>query len=430
MLKLKCAVQNYAWGKTGRESEVAKLYSSGNDNAPVEEDKPYAELWMGTHPSGPSHLSGEAESSSPPTTLKSWISENEASLGPVLLSKYGKDLPFLFKVLSVQTALSIQAHPHKSLAEKLHSERPTVYKDDNHKPEMTLALTEFEALSCFVSFGELHQAITQVPELAQCIGEAEEKGKVAQALSAEAAGADATKQQEALKVAFESVMKQDSAVVGKLIGELVDRLGKKGEESLTEKERLILRLNTQYPGDVGIFAAYFLNYITLQPGEAIYLEANEPHAYLSGNCVEVMATSDNVVRAGLTPKLRDTDVLCSMLTYKTGMPEILKGSKVSEHMKAYKPPFDEFQINVLSLEQSKQKALVKSSEIQGPLLVLVYEGEGDMASSSSTATANTTSSRIAKGNVFFVPDGQDLSIEAGQNTGCTLYIASANSRIF
>merc|ERR1711934_1150325 len=120
------------------------------------------------------------------------------------------------------------------------------------------------------------------------------------------------------------------------MGRLVERL--KGQSSgLTTKENLILRLNDQYPRDVGIFAAYFFNYIKLEAGQAIYLEANEPHAYLSGNCVEVMATSDNVVRAGLTPKLRDTDVLCSMLTYKTGMPEILKGSKVSEHMKAYKP---------------------------------------------------------------------------------------------
>merc|ERR1711981_339202 len=145
MLKLKCAVQNYAWGKTGSESEVAKLYASGNADVEVEEDKPYAELWMGTHPSGPSVLASTG------STLKSWIAENGESLGAVLLDKYGLDLPFLFKVLSVRTALSIQAHPHKALAEKLHAERPHLYKDDNHKPEMTLALTDFEALSCFVS---------------------------------------------------------------------------------------------------------------------------------------------------------------------------------------------------------------------------------------------------------------------------------------
>jgi mannose-6-phosphate isomerase len=86
--------------------------------------------------------------------------------------------------------------------------------------------------------------------------------------------------------------------------------------SLTDKERLVLMLEQQYPGDVGVISAFFFNYVTLSPGEALYLGANEPHAYLYGECIECMATSDNVVRAGLTPKFRDVQALCSMLTYK------------------------------------------------------------------------------------------------------------------
>lgn len=85
---------------------------------------------------------------------------------------------------------------------------------------------------------------------------------------------------------------------------------------LTDKEQLVLRLEKQYPADIGVIAAFFLNYVKLNPGEALVLGANEPHAYLSGECVECMATSDNVVRAGLTPKHRDVQTLCSMLTYK------------------------------------------------------------------------------------------------------------------
>lgn len=85
---------------------------------------------------------------------------------------------------------------------------------------------------------------------------------------------------------------------------------------LTDKEQLVLRLEMQYPSDVGVIAAFFLNLVKLNPGEALFLGANEPHAYLSGECVECMATSDNVVRAGLTPKHRDVQTLCSMLTYK------------------------------------------------------------------------------------------------------------------
>jgi len=79
---------------------------------------------------------------------------------------------------------------------------------------------------------------------------------------------------------------------------------------------LVLQLEKQYPADIGVISAFFLNYVKLNSGEALYLGANEPHAYLYGDCIECMATSDNVVRAGLTPKLRDIQTLCSMLTYK------------------------------------------------------------------------------------------------------------------
>lgn len=85
---------------------------------------------------------------------------------------------------------------------------------------------------------------------------------------------------------------------------------------LTEKEELVLRLEKQYPGDVGVIASFLFNYVKLKIGEALYLGANEPHAYLYGECVECMATSDNVVRAGLTPKKLDVQTLCSILTYK------------------------------------------------------------------------------------------------------------------
>ncbi|KAL6191779.1 hypothetical protein ACLB2K_038168 [Fragaria x ananassa] len=94
---------------------------------------------------------------------------------------------------------------------------------------------------------------------------------------------------------------------------------------LTEKEQLVLQLEKQYPNDVGVISAFFLNYVKLNPGEALCLGANEPHAYKSGDCIECMATSDNVVRAGLTPKHRDIESLCSMLTYRQGLPEILPG---------------------------------------------------------------------------------------------------------
>ena len=106
-----------------------------------------------------------------------------------------------------------------------------------------------------------------------------------------------------------------SEITSAAIAALTGRLSQKRDEDRSEKEQLLLTLNEQYPQDIGILAACFLNHVKLQPGEAIYLSANEPHAYIAGDIVECMATSDNVIRAGLTPKLRDTAVLCNSLTY-------------------------------------------------------------------------------------------------------------------
>ncbi|RLM61893.1 hypothetical protein C2845_PM14G06170 [Panicum miliaceum] len=115
--------------------------------------------------------------------------------------------------------------------------------------------------------------------------------------------------------------------------------------TLTDKEQLVLSLERQYEDDIGVIAALFFNYVKLSPGEALYIGANEPHAYLSGECIECMATSDNVVRAGLTPKYKDIQTPCSMLTYKQAFPEILQGVRVQPYVRRYTPPFDEFEVD-------------------------------------------------------------------------------------
>ncbi|CAM8941306.1 unnamed protein product [Rhodiola kirilowii] len=135
---------------------------------------------------------------------------------------------------------------------------------------------------------------------------------------------------------------------------------------------LVLRLEEQYPGDVGVISAFFLNYVRLKPGEALYIGANEPHAYLSGECVECMATSDNVVRAGLTPKPLDVQTLCSMLTYKQGYPEILKGVILNPYTKRYIPPFDEFEVDHCVLPHN---ASTTFSAMRGPSVFLAMAGE-------------------------------------------------------
>ncbi|ETO01547.1 hypothetical protein RFI_35896 [Reticulomyxa filosa] len=140
LVKLQLQAQNYAWGKPSNESKVAQLLKSKDVNPNL----PYAELWMGTHVSGPSRVQ----------LLDGTIQ---------LLSEYiHNDLPFLFKVLSVNESLSIQAHPNKELAAKLHQKRPDVYKDGNHKPEMAIALTKFEAMCGFRPLNQIAHFLKHV----------------------------------------------------------------------------------------------------------------------------------------------------------------------------------------------------------------------------------------------------------------------------
>lgn len=142
MHPLRGTVQPYAWGMVGSSSLVAQLASKSSS---VVATQPYAEYWMGTHPKGESHLLDQKE-----TSLKSYL---------------GGDLPFLFKVLSVETALSIQAHPNKEHARVLHKANPKEYPDDNHKPEMAIALTEFECLCAFRPYKEIDAFLKQYEHL-------------------------------------------------------------------------------------------------------------------------------------------------------------------------------------------------------------------------------------------------------------------------
>ncbi|KAL2654275.1 hypothetical protein R1flu_022403 [Riccia fluitans] len=392
MLRLQVIAQNYDWGRLGEESEVGRLYgiSSGND---VKPDVPYAELWMGTHPSGPSYVcDGDKE----PELLREWLLKHPEALGENVVKQWQGELPFLFKVLSIAKALSIQAHPDKRLAEFLHLNQPHLYKDPNHKPEMALALTRFEALCGFVNPEELKEVLETVPEIRALLKERE----VEMLLNVDPSKSGGT----ALQEAFTTIMTLEKETVAETLGELITRLKKEKQvRKLTLKEELALVLEKQYPDDVGVFASFFLNYIHLAPGEAVYLSANVPHAYISGECVECMATSDNVVRAGLTPKFRDTEILCSMLKYEQGLPDVLNGSLVSPYTRRYSPPFDEFEVDSLDLPEGKS---LEFSAVSGPSIFLVFNGTGSIRSVEGKSFA------VKRGDIFFQPAGNQFTLLA------------------
>ncbi|KAM3306215.1 mannose-6-phosphate isomerase 1 [Capsicum chacoense] len=410
LIKLICCVKNSDWGIIGRESTVARLYYR-NARIGIDQDHPYAEFWMGTHESGPSYVRGGEGGGK--VTLKEWIERNPSVLGDTVLKKWGTDFPFLFKVLSVAKALSIQAHPDKDLATSLHKEQPSVYKDDNHKPEMALALTQFEALCGFVSLEEFKVTVRSTPEIVEVVGNA----KAEQVLNLhQHDGKEEIRL--LLQSVFTDIMTVRKDVIAEVLSKLISRLNFEGQaRHLTDKEKLILQLEKQYPDDVGVLSAYLLNYVKLNPGEALYLGSNEPHAYLYGESVECMANSDNVIRAGLTPKHRDVEILCSMLTYKQGFPEILKGTVVNPYTMRYQPPFDEFEVDRCILPQNSTTVF---PSIPGPSIFLVVGGEGTMTTSSDEV--------VAEGDVLFA--SANTSITVATLSGLHLYRAGVSSRLF
>ncbi|EYU44629.1 hypothetical protein MIMGU_mgv1a0065651mg, partial [Erythranthe guttata] len=257
---------------------------------------------------------------------------------------------------------------------------------------------------------ELKSVIQSVPEIVEIVG----SSRADQVLQITENDGE-KKLKEVFKSLFTDLISVSNSVISEIIPKLIRRLNSK-REKLTEKEELVLRLERQYPGDIGVIAAFLFNYVKLNPGEALYLGANEPHAYIHGECIECMATSDNVVRAGLTPKHRDVQTLCSMLTYKQGFPEILNGVPSNPYTVKYIPPFDEFEVDRCNLPE---EASTIFPAVNGPSVFVVTSGEGTMGVASSKEL-------VREGDVLFAPANSEITVET--ISGLNLYRAGVNSR--
>ncbi|XP_021263090.1 mannose-6-phosphate isomerase [Numida meleagris] len=411
---LRCPVRNYAWGQLGLRSAVAQLVASGDPAACIDPQRPYAELWMGAHPSGDAEV---LDGRDPPQTLGSWLAEHPACLGPKVHDAFGGRLPFLFKVLSVRTALSIQAHPNKELAAKLHAQFPQHYPDTNHKPEMAIALTQFEGLCGFRPVEEIAAFLQAVPELRALVGE------VAAEQLERSASHDPRGVSAALRVCFTCLMKSEKETFSQQLGLLVERISKqaaKGQDTSASNGDLLLRLHAQFPGDIGCFSIYFLNVVRLEPGEAMFLAANEPHAYLQGDCVECMACSDNTVRAGLTPKFIDVLTLCEMLNY-TPAPSNSKifpavQSPLDPSVFIYDPPVPDFTLMRIEIPSSIKLYLI--SALDSASILLVIQG-----TATGTSTAAASEMTLRRGSVIFISANESISLRLSPSEGMLLFRA-------
>jgi mannose-6-phosphate isomerase len=435
MHHLRCGVQQYEWGSLGSGSLVARLGASGGHIKAVDEARPYAELWMGTHPSLPSVVRDTAQ---PLTELI-----NSATVEPQFLRQYGSALPYLIKVLSVRKALSIQAHPDKTRARTLHERDPKNYPDANHKPELAVALTEFKAMCGFRRLAQIRSAFALFPLLRAAVPAWDDSASAAmdKAIGTDEGHVDPAQARAVLQPLLASLYAVPAEEMARLVAAQLELLDTQDAAAQTEAERhcpgargAFVQAATQFPGDVGAWMVYFLNVLTLQPGQGLFLAANEPHAYMHGDCVEIMAASDNVVRAGLTPKFKDVPTLLDMLTYRQDAVEagFFEAPRPGVPVTSYVPPeeYEEFRLEGVSLAEGE----VVTLPLQSFSLAVVVSGAAELECEATGVDpllaptgVLTTQTQVQAGDVVAVPQPESSTLTIRASTPLTLFVASARS---
>ena len=299
--------------------------------------RPFAEYWLGAHDNAPAELEG--------ATLNEYIRRHpEATLGPHTAARFGR-LPYLLKILDVKDMLSIQVHPSKRNAELEFAEENRKgialnapdrnYKDDNHKPELMLALGDFWLLHGFKPKEDLLKVLHTVPELRFLVPVFNRQG---------------------YQGVYQAIMELPQEEVNAILAPLLDRiipLYKEGTLKKNEEHFWAARAALTYaePGktDRGIFSIYLFNLLNLRSGEAIFQDAGLPHAYLEGQNVEIMANSDNVLRGGLTPKHVDVPELMKHVHFEATHPRIIAGDDDPGHIAVYPTPAPDFELSKLNL---------------------------------------------------------------------------------
>ena len=350
------------------------------------------------------------------TPLLDWLQANPASVGQLPEGYAQGDLPFLFKVLSIRTALSIQAHPNKQRAPILHAEKPDKYKDPNHKPEMAIALTPFEAMCGFRPVSEIQNYLVKYPELGALVG-----GDV---LSSVSDSSSTEEKKTALRTMFRNFMDCSDDVAKAQISSICNRVGSITPVDDDEKFvlELIPRINTDFPGDRGLFCPFILNCMRLNPGEGFFMGADEPHAYISGDCIECMALSDNVIRAALTPKFKDVDELCNSLHYRCGKCEgFLTPAPLDDYTTLFRPPVavcSEFEVERASIPISVKSYTIPTRP--GASILIFLEG------SCTLSQEGAETIKVGPGSIVFIAAGKDTKFEGDGISDILFYRAHAN----
>lgn len=396
LFALKGKIQNYAWGGT---QYIPELLGVKNNTSKC------AEYWLGAHVNAPSTITTNEGEESLDAYLESNLTER---LGEEIVKKFGR-LPFLFKVLDVYDMLSIQVHPTKIEAEKgfnYENEQgiPLTaahrnYKDDNHKPEIMVALSEFWLLHGFLPKEQLSKRLRDTPEFEDLISVFDDEGYYG---------------------LYKKVMEQSEEECNKILMPIVNRImplylsGKldksspdywaaKAVDSSEDKKEL----------DKGIYSIYFFNIVKANKGEAVFQDAGIPHAYLEGQNMELMANSDNVLRGGLTPKHVDVPELLKHIIFEETSPNIMIGDLQEDGIeRIYTTPAPDFELSKIDISKSDEyRSIAKTAQI-----LIVINGGATIEEGGKTL-------KLSKGECAFLESGSNYSISS--SSSAILYKATA-----
>lgn len=370
MDRLDNTVRPYAWGSPTAIPHLLGAEPSG---------EPQAEMWMGAHPGAPSRTARGS-------LVEVIDADPEAELGKAAVAKFGPHLPFLLKILAAGAPLSLQVHPNLEQAREGYAdeERRGIpvdaphrnYKDANHKPEMICALTEFDGLC---GFRDPDQAAGLLAGLG------------VDSLKPYVDLLNARPEDAALREVLTAILTADPEDMARTVAETAAACTRLGGDYAPYAV-----LAHHYPGDPGVIAGMLLNHVRLQPGEALFLGAGIPHAYISGLGVEIMATSDNVLRCGLTPKHIDVPELLRVVRFEPGDPGVLRPEASPDGEEVYETPIDEFRLSRYVLPEG---APAHDLTLDTPQILLCTAG-----------SVRAGEHELSPGQSVFVPAGEKAEV--------------------
>ncbi len=375
MIRITEAIQPYAWGS---RTALQSLFGA-------QEGGPAAEAWLGAHPLAPATLAGE-----PRTLIDAIADDCERALGRDVVARFGTQLPYLLKVIAAEHPLSLQVHPHVDRARAGFDEEDAAgvprdaphrnYRDRNHKPELVFALTQFDAVCGF-------RAPRRAAELFGGLDTPLAKDLHGTLLADPSAAG--------IRAVFTRLLDPDTRPTNDEVAELAAASAARldaGSPS-PRADHTVALLHHAYPGDPGVVTSLLLNPVTLQPGEAMFVPAGGVHAYLHGVAVEIMASSDNVLRAGLTPKHVDVPELLRNVDYVAAPPIRVAPEVFHGATKVFYAPVDDFELSVTDLADDDEHPLPG----RGPRILLCLDGEVHVA------TSGDGELHLARGQAAFVP---------------------------